>query len=196
MTVRFLCFALLFLGFGARDAVAQVYKCRDSAGNVTYVDRPCPDTEKTEETPPIDRAPTVYPDDNPPPRNRTSGKTTRAATGAPRSVCGNLGDGRTSDESVINCARQQNLPYGRTWAMTQPWKDAGDGVTTAAGYCLTGSDTTIGGKVVRVRASLYFRDDFRNLKHGKKRYYVNGLYVGAIDEGATQMCSMVAKSGG
>jgi len=193
MNPRVLCFALLVFGLGARDAAAQVYKCRDSSGNVTYVDRPCPETEKTEETPPIDKAPTVYPDDNPPPRKRTSGRTTHSATSAPRPLCSGLGDLRTPDEDVINCARTRSLPYGRNWAMTQPWKGAADGSTMASGYCLSGVDMRSGERVVSMRRALFFRDDFREVSRGNQRYYVSatsakGIYTSSFAEGAAQVC--------
>jgi len=183
--------ALVLLAWGALSperASAEIFKCRDASGAVTFSDLPCPDGTQDEGPPPINSTPKSLGVDCLYKKEQAACAKLKIVTdGKPdvlaqahedakyavdrdhclagdyqackRSICRKAYSEKKTAEDILACSRELRLPNGSNWAMVVPWKDGTNGMRKGQGYCLTPFVVNSNGRETMSFPAIEFRDN-------------------------------------
>ncbi len=203
--------ALVLLAWGALSpgpASAEVFKCRDASGAMSFSDLPCADGTRDEGPPPVNSTPRSLGVDCWYKKEPTACEKLKIVSGGKpevlakahedaqyaqdrdhclagdeqaciRSICRKAFSDQKTAEDILACSREQRLPNGGNWAMVLPWKDAVNGMRRGQGFCLTPSFAIID-----------MRDDpnAAALSRLQKRYSVANYAATTLEEAASHVC--------
>lgn len=187
MRLRWVAGLLLVLGVLApKPASAELFKCTDAAGTVTFSDMPCPTGTRDASPPPLDTTPKSLGVDCWYRKVETACSALRADgrpevlaqaredyryaldrerclngdyAGCKRSVCKKAFSLSPSASDILDCSREQRLPNGATWAIVMPWQDLAGGGRKAQGFCLSPSVEVVKGQRQLKYMVVNFRED-------------------------------------